>query len=101
MNISSYLCIKKTGSKYAPRYSVRVTKTSPALDFNEIAMKLSLQIPDEIFEKPQLSASITVPKEAVSAPVIEAEIIDNVEQIIEQQTGFKVKLEVVSKDEEQ
>lgn len=99
MKISSYLCIKKIGSKYSPRAALRVVKTSPALEFNEIAMKLDIEIPDEIFDKPQLQASIKVPKEAVSQPVIDSEIIDNVEQIIKTQTGFSVKLQLVPIEE--
>lgn len=98
MQISQYIVIKKTGTRYSSRYSSRLTKGSPALDSNEIAVKVSIEVPDEIFDKPALSAKITVPKEAVSKPVIEAAVIDNVQEIIKQQTGFAVTLEVVEKE---
>jgi hypothetical protein len=77
-----------------------MTKESPALASNEIAVKVSLEIPDAIFDKPTLQANITIPAEAVSKPVINAEVIDNVQEVIKQNTGFNVKLEVVDKDEE-
>lgn len=95
MQINQYIVIKRTGGKYAHKYSSRLAKNSPGLDSNEIAMKLSIEVPDDIFDKPTLQAKITVPKEAVSRPVIESTVIDNVEQIIKQNTGFEVKLEVV------
>lgn len=74
---------------------MRVTKTTPALDYNEIALKLDIELPDELFSKPRLEATIKVPKDAVSAPVIEAGVIDNVQEIIKQNTGFEVRLNMV------
>lgn len=100
MQISQYIVIKKTGTRYLSRYSSRLTKGSPALASNEIAVKVSIEVPDEIFEKPMLQAKVTIPKEAVSKPVINAEVIDNVESIIKQNTGFEVKLEVVEPTDE-
>lgn len=96
MRIASYIVIKKSGSKYAPRYHSRLTQNSPALASNEIAVKIALEIPDGVFEKPLFEAKVSVPEAAVSRPVIEAEVIDNVEKIIKQNTGFEVKLEIVA-----
>lgn len=98
MQLSQYIVIKRTGSGYSKRYSSRLTKGSPALLASEIAIKLEVEIPDEIFDKPALQAKVTVPKEAVSKPVIEASVIDNVEEIIKQNTGFEVKLIAVVDD---
>lgn len=97
MLITQYLVLKKTNRW---KYSSRLTRGSPALASNEIAVKISIEVPEEIFDKPTLEAKISVPKEAITRPVIEASVIDNVEQIIKQNTGFEVKLEVVEKDEE-
>ena len=100
MKVSTYLCIKKP-PRYTNRASMRVVKTAPNLESDEIAIKLNIEIPDEIFNKPRLEASVTVPKDAISAPVIEAEVIDNVQEIIKQNTGFDVKLTVVSANEDE
>ena len=100
MQISQYIIIKKGGGYY-PRYSSRVTKGSPSLAANEVAVKVKLELPDAIFDKPAFEAEITVPEEAVSKPVITAEVVDNVEEIIKQNTGFEVTLQVVEKDEEE
>lgn len=101
MQISQYIVIKKGGKGYYARYTSRLTKGNPALASNEIAVKVSIEVPDEIFDKPSLEAKITVPKEAVSQPVISAEVIDNVQEIIKQNTGFEVTLQVVEVDKEE
>lgn len=95
MKLSPYLIIKKNGYKGA----VRVTKSAPNLDSNEIALRLNIEVPDELFTKPRLEASISVPKGAVSAPVIEADVIDNIEDVIKQKTGLDVNLTLISAKE--
>ncbi len=95
VEISQYLIVKgKKRSLYSPyrSYTTRVTKSNPALDSDEIAVKIVIDIPEALFDKPSLEARVTIPEEAVSKPVITAEVIDNVEQIIKQNTGFEVKL---------
>lgn len=94
MRISQYIVIKKK-----PRwgYSSRMTKSNPALASNEVAVKISIEVPDEIFEKPALQAEIVIPQGIVPKPVITAEVIDNVQDIIKQNTGFEVKLEVIDR----
>lgn len=97
MRITQYIVIKKTNRW---KFTSRMTKGSPALASNEIAVKVAIEVPDEIFDKPALQAEIKIPQEAVSKPTISAEVIDNVQDIIKQNTGFEVKLEVVEKDED-
>lgn len=77
-----------------------MSKGTPKLDADEVAVKVNLELPDALFDKPSLEAKIVVPKEAVSKPVITADVIDNVQDIIKQNTGFEVRLEVVEKEEE-
>jgi hypothetical protein len=91
-----YIAVRKKGYH---DMSARLTKTSPALDHDEIAIKVSLEVPEELLTKPQLHAKVTVPEEAVSKPIIEADVIDNVESIIAEQTGFNVRLEAVTEED--
>lgn len=98
MKVIVYLCVKKSDNRYYPTF--RVTKSNPGLDHNEVALKLNLELPDELFKKPTLEATVRVPKEAANPPVITAEVVDNVQDIIKQQTGFSVKLTVVEQDKE-
>lgn len=96
MRVSNYIVIKKNGW----RYSTRLTAKAPALAHNEIAIKLAIDVPDEIFTKPALEATVKIPKEAVRSNVIEAAVIDNVQEIIKQNLGFDVKLQIVDSNED-
>ncbi len=98
MQITQYIVIKK---KNRWSYGSRMTKSNPAIASNEIAVKVMIEIPDAVFDKPTLQAQITIPEEAVSRPVISAEVVDNVQEIIKQNTGFDVRLEVIEKDKEE
>ena len=99
MKISQYIIVKKGGHPSWPKYRSRMTTGSPALASNEVAVKVSIELPDQIFDRPALQADIVVPEEAVSKPIIEAAVIDNVQEIIKKNTGFDVRLEVVEKDD--
>ncbi len=96
MKISQYLIVKRA-NRY--KYTSRMTVGSPALQANEVAVKISLELPDAIFDKPAFEAKVVVPDAAVSKPIISADVIDNVQDIIKQNTGFEVKLEVVEVDD--
>lgn len=78
-----------------------MSKGSPALASDEVAVKVTLELPDALFERSALEAKIVVPKEAVSQPVITADVVDNVQDIIKKNTGFDVKLEIVEKEKEE
>jgi hypothetical protein len=93
MQVSQYIIVKKTG-KF--KYSSRMTVGSPVLQSNEVAVKVTLILPDAIFDKPAFEAKVVVPEDAVTKTLVSAEVIDNVQEIIKQNTGFEVKLEVVS-----
>lgn len=103
MQITQYIVVRKrkTYSRSTGYYSSRMTVENPALDASEVAVKVTLELPDAAFEKPAFSAKIVVPKEAVSSPVIEASVVDNVQEMIRQGTGFDVKLEVVEPKSEE
>jgi hypothetical protein len=75
-----------------------MTTENPALAANEVAVKVTLELPDAVFEKPAFEAKIEIPEAAVSKPVINAEVVDNVQEIIKQNTGFTVKLELIEKE---
>lgn len=91
MRTEIWLAIKSEKYKKA---TIRVGKSQPALKPNEIAFKLNIELPDALFTKPTLQASISVPASAVSPVVIEPLVIDNIQDTIKQQTGIDVKLSV-------
>ena len=91
MEVKCYLTVTKNGS-------VRVTKNKPGLNWDEIAVGVSLDIPKQLFLKPQISASITIPEDAISPKEITAEVSDNIKEAIIEHTGLDVKIEVINTD---
>jgi hypothetical protein len=81
--------------------SVRTTKGRPDLKWNEIAIHLNLQLPQQLFQKPQIQASITVDESKVAPTLIDVETANNVKEAIEAATGMEVKLEVLNTHENQ
>lgn len=91
MKVSNWLIINKNGVK-----SVR--KSKPSLDWDEIAVKINLEIPNELFQRPTIEATVKVvdvPNNAYDPDVV----IDDIKDI-EQRTGAKVNLTVSHVTEE-
>ncbi|GAB3937358.1 hypothetical protein [Larkinella terrae] len=87
MKTSFYLVVNSNGT-------VRTVKNRPGLDSNEISVQVALQIPDALFRKPQLQATITIPDDSVQPIVIEPDVQNNIKDAIEQATGLEIKLTV-------
>jgi len=77
----------------------RLRNDEPNLDWNEIAIKLNMSIPDALFEKPRLQATIAIPETAANTEPLSAEVIDNCEKAMREATGMLVKVELVRKNE--
>lgn len=89
MKLKRYLVIKKNGS-------TRVTKQAPSIEWDEVYMLLNIEIPDKVFDRPLLQATITIDDKAIQPALITAEVVSDVENIIETRTGFEVKMEVIN-----
>lgn len=77
------------------RGAIRVVKKVSSLKTDEVAISMKLTIPNALFERPQLKAEVTIPKEVALSNPINAQVINNVEEAIKVSTGisFKVSLE--------
>ena len=84
----AYLILAKSGIR-------GVRKTRPPLKWDEISMKIELDIPKELFERPQLEANIRVDPEKVQPNQINPDIILNTKELIEQSTGVKIDFKVL------
>jgi len=89
MKLKRYLVIKRNGS-------TRITKQPPSIEWDEVFMLLSIELPDKVFDRPLLQASITIAEGQVQPMVITADTVSDVEKVIEERTGFEVKLEVIN-----
>jgi hypothetical protein len=95
MEFSGYLCLRKSGWKLSGRLSVK----RPSLASGEVPLKISVQVPDALFVTPQLRATITIPDSAVTPPTLNAQVLDNVREVLQQQTGMSVTIAVVEPTE--
>lgn len=82
-----YLALTKKGR-------ARVAKKKPTIKPDEICLKVTLDIPDQIFTKPQLEMLLKVDPAKVSSSVITPVIKDNIADIIKQQTGLHIKINI-------
>lgn len=99
MKVKCYLVVQGRPPKYGPDRetrrdagSLKITKTRPSTDRDEIAIALDLDIPDSLFIKPVLQASISVPEGSPHGGTITADIANNIAEVIQQQTGFSVRV---------
>lgn len=91
MRVTNWLIINKNGIK-------GVRKTKPDLAYNEIACRLQLDIPKELFERPQIEASLKI--DNIPNDVFKPEIIVNTKDLIEQQTGAKIDFKILPTKED-
>lgn len=87
MKTHFYIKVNRTGT-------VSVSKNRPNLDFDQVAVQCHLELPDVLFQKPQITAQIQVPENKVQPFTIDADTSNNVKDAIETATGLQVKLSV-------
>lgn len=85
MKTQFYLIVSESGK-------VRTTKSKPDLKWDEIVIHQRLDLPDKLFQKPQLNAEITVTDKMVEPKVITPDMQDNIKQAIESAAGVEVRL---------
>ncbi len=91
MKITNWLIINKNG--------IRGTrKTKPDLAYDEIAVKIILDIPKEIFERPQIEATIKI--DEMPNNEYKPDLIINTKELIEQQTGAKIDFKILPVEKE-
>jgi len=93
MIVNTWIAINSNGS-------IRTRKTKPSLDWNEVAIKLNLELPDALFQKPHLEASVVIPQEAAVNDILTANVVANTKEAIESATGLKFVVSVVKEEEE-
>ena len=71
-----------------------VRKTKPDLAYNEIAIKINMELPKELFERPTIEANLKITD--VPNIAYNPDIIINTKELIEQQTGAKIEFKILS-----
>lgn len=97
MQINQYLIISEGKKRWS--HNVKLVKTlKGTMPSNAIAIKLNLNIPDSMFKKPMLEASIKINEEDITKPIITAEVLDNIKEVFQQRLGVDVTLQHVQPD---
>lgn len=87
------LWVKVKGRKFYRGWeagAIKSSKNKPPTGKDEVAVKITLDLPDSLFERPQIEARIEIPKDSVTPPKVDAEVQDNIAEVLTSQLGMKV-----------
>lgn len=99
MRIQKYLVISALRGRYGgftPK--VELKEREPKLEGNEVAVSLSIEVPDAFFKRPTLEATLSIPEAAVPALRIHPSTIENTERLIRDATGLTMKVSLVPQE---
>jgi hypothetical protein len=82
-----YLVLRK--SQRHPYLAAKIHTGLPKLGAGEVCMQLGISVPDALFKRPQLRASVSIP-DNVAPPVIDADVQDNIARVLSEQLGIAV-----------
>lgn len=91
MKTQFYLVVNSSGS-------VSAKKNRPGLAWNEVSILMNLELPNQLFQKPQLQGSIVVEEKDVAPTQIDIETQNNIREAIESAAGMEVRLEIISQE---
>lgn len=93
MKVNQWLVINRNGI-------VRIRKSKPSLNYDEIAMMLKIEVPNELFVRPTIEAKLQV-KDIPNTGYIVPDVVIKTKELIEQQTGCKIDFRVIEMPEEE
>jgi hypothetical protein len=79
--------------------SARLTHGQPSVDPNEVSILLEVNVPDELFRKPRLEATINIPIEAAGPDCLSSDVVENVKEAIKTSTGLTFSVNVIKEEE--
>ena len=80
--------------------TIEVRKNKPNTRQDEIAVKMDLEIPDSLFEKPTLHVGASIPEDGGYGPEIPAEVQQNIAEVVRERTGLTVHISAAEAEEE-
>lgn len=95
--ISQYLIISPGPKRWSPKVKL-VRSLKGNMPANSVAIKLNLSLPESLFQKPQLQATIKINENDVSKPVINAEVLDNIKQELQKNLGVEMSINVIEEE---
>ncbi len=92
MKLSKWLIVSNKGS-------TRIIGSKPKVDWNEVAIKLNVEIPDIVFQRPMIEANVKIKGEFNNVSNIEVE--GNLKEMIEHNENLHlVSINIIKEDTE-
>lgn len=95
MEINEYLIISQGTRPWKPKVKL-VKSLKGTMPSNSVAIKLNIILPDSLFKKPQLQATIKIKEEDISKPVITAETLDNIKAEFSKNMAIDMNIQIVN-----
>ena len=76
-----------------PRIVVGKGNQTPKVNAGEIAIRVTIELPESLFKKPAFKAKVSVPADSVTAPIIDASVVNNIAEIVAAETGIHLTIE--------
>ena len=83
---------------YNRQLSFRVTKSLPALDADEVPIKISLKLPVSLFNRPRLVASLEIPEDQVTPPSLDVDVLEGLKMEMQRTLGVSMDIHLVEPD---
>lgn len=89
-----YLVLRKKG-RPLDTIGARITDRKPTLNPGEIVVRLHIDLPDSLFQKPVLEAKITVPGGRLMPLHVDADVAENIADTLKQKLGMDLQVTIV------
>ena len=86
-----YLVLSASSHGYH-KLNARLTVRKPSLHRGEVAIELNVSVPDTLFDRPILKASVEVPETAAAQSIITADVMQNIGETLTRQLGIRVEV---------
>ena len=83
----------------AANSSTRLTAKRPSMEVDEVAIYLTIDIPNVLFARPQIEASIRIDPERVRAVSISEDTMLGLEDLLRERTGLDMHLRIIDPQE--
>jgi hypothetical protein len=90
-----YLVARRAARQWSGALNVRLATRKPSLQPGEVAVRVTLDLPRALFERPALEARISVPADQVNRPTINAAVVENIREVLQQQLGVDLRISLV------
>lgn len=97
VTVSKYLIVTPSGKGTYSKALVKMVDsiTKASVGANSIAIKVSIDIPASLFQKPSLEVNVKIPEGSVTPVVLRPEVLTSIEEIIRERMDIKTTIRVV------